>query len=99
ADGSGITFLVESLPAGGPPRPLGGPYLCGTSSSLVVTFGTPDSEPGAVQSCSITILHAGTEDVAHATGTFAADVRVTGGATKHIPDGAFDLAVQGTGSP
>ncbi|HVV52762.1 MAG TPA: hypothetical protein VHO06_24085 [Polyangia bacterium] len=86
----GIDFSVSTVLG---PAAIGGSYSCVPLDSLSVTFDYTQAKTStAATSCGFMLNMQGTAGV-HATGTFSATLTLTGGATKSITDGAFDVPV------
>ena len=82
----GLAFGIGFMP----PPLVAGPYACGGTGYPIVSF-TYTGTDGQMLTCAIQLSAVGTVAGAHAVGTFTATLGVTGGGSKVITDGRFDV--------
>ena len=90
--GEGITLAVTA------PQPLGPQtFICNQTSSgqsVSVTTSGPDAGPElATQSCSVVLTEIGMAGGGRAVGTFSAVIMLSGGGSKVITNGSFDVPI------
>lgn len=85
ASGAGVSFGVST-----PPPLVPGTYSCGlTGGNIIVSLAANGSDNATV--CTIELAAIGAVSGTRATGTFQASLMTTGGGTKTITDGMFDV--------
>ncbi len=73
-----------------PPPLTPGSYACGGTAFPIVSFSY-NGTTGQNQVCAIALTSVGLTSGAHVIGTFSATLAVTGGGTKAITEGRFDI--------
>jgi hypothetical protein len=74
-----------------PPPIVAGSYACGGAAYPIVSFAY--GQDGVSMTCTLDLTSVGLDADGRAVGTFSASISVTGGGTKSITEGKFDLAL------
>jgi hypothetical protein len=86
SSGAAVSFGVAT-----PPPLVPGVYTCGlTGGNIIVSLAANDSSDNAT-SCTIAVASVGAASGARATGGFQGNLAATGGGTKMITEGEFDV--------
>jgi hypothetical protein len=88
ATGVGISFGIATRP----PPVVTGSYNCGGAAYPIISFSYTGVDPQQPLTCTIDLTSVGLTTGSHAIGTFTASVPVSGGGTKTLTEGRFDIA-------